>query len=191
MREYTEENEFEYEEGSEEVEFRKNKELLERLIEEFTDSNYYKQLSESQKRRAEFIINVYDDYSYNYDEPGIENWDEYSMRECCLDMLPRKITAEKETFECIAPVLESFFIFLYDKGIIKHGDVMAKEVMEIADEIVERSQESENWGMAKSFAMGSLRNNIISEPISREPKIGRNDPCTCGSGKKYKKCCGK
>ncbi|HOX06713.1 MAG TPA: preprotein translocase subunit SecA [Planctomycetota bacterium] len=24
-----------------------------------------------------------------------------------------------------------------------------------------------------------------------EPKIGRNDPCTCGSGKKYKKCCGK
>ena len=27
--------------------------------------------------------------------------------------------------------------------------------------------------------------------IQREaPKIGRNDPCTCGSGKKYKKCCG-
>ncbi len=23
-----------------------------------------------------------------------------------------------------------------------------------------------------------------------EPKIGRNDPCTCGSGKKFKKCCG-
>ncbi|MBC7693587.1 MAG: YchJ family protein [Methylotenera sp.] len=28
-------------------------------------------------------------------------------------------------------------------------------------------------------------------PIRRqEPKIGRNDACTCGSGKKYKKCCG-
>lgn len=28
-------------------------------------------------------------------------------------------------------------------------------------------------------------------PIQRsEPKIGRNDPCSCGSGKKYKKCCG-
>ncbi len=24
-----------------------------------------------------------------------------------------------------------------------------------------------------------------------EPKVGRNDPCTCGSGKKFKKCCGK
>ncbi|MCP4508291.1 MAG: SEC-C domain-containing protein, partial [Fuerstiella sp.] len=25
----------------------------------------------------------------------------------------------------------------------------------------------------------------------RSPKVGRNDPCPCGSGKKYKKCCGK
>jgi SEC-C motif domain protein len=29
------------------------------------------------------------------------------------------------------------------------------------------------------------------ETVVREsPKVGRNDPCTCGSGKKYKKCCG-
>ena len=27
--------------------------------------------------------------------------------------------------------------------------------------------------------------------INPEPKIGRNDPCPCGSGKKFKKCCGK
>jgi preprotein translocase subunit SecA len=26
---------------------------------------------------------------------------------------------------------------------------------------------------------------------SNQPKVGRNDPCPCGSGKKYKKCCGK
>ena len=25
----------------------------------------------------------------------------------------------------------------------------------------------------------------------KEDTIGRNDPCPCGSGKKYKKCCGK
>jgi len=24
----------------------------------------------------------------------------------------------------------------------------------------------------------------------KEKKVGRNDPCPCGSGKKYKKCCG-
>lgn len=26
--------------------------------------------------------------------------------------------------------------------------------------------------------------------VVKEPKVGRNDPCPCGSGKKYKKCCG-
>lgn len=29
------------------------------------------------------------------------------------------------------------------------------------------------------------------QPAKKEPKVGRNDPCPCGSGKKYKKCCGK
>lgn len=30
-----------------------------------------------------------------------------------------------------------------------------------------------------------------SRIVRNEDKIGRNDPCPCGSGKKYKKCCGK
>jgi preprotein translocase subunit SecA len=29
------------------------------------------------------------------------------------------------------------------------------------------------------------------EPAKRGQKIGRNDPCPCGSGKKYKHCCGR
>ena len=30
-----------------------------------------------------------------------------------------------------------------------------------------------------------------TKTIVKDDKIGRNDPCPCGSGKKYKKCCGK
>ncbi|MDO9576837.1 MAG: SEC-C metal-binding domain-containing protein [Candidatus Cloacimonadales bacterium] len=33
--------------------------------------------------------------------------------------------------------------------------------------------------------------NVTFKPVRREKKIGRNDPCPCDSGKKYKKCCGK
>ena len=29
-----------------------------------------------------------------------------------------------------------------------------------------------------------------TKTVVKDDKIGRNDPCTCGSGKKYKKCCG-
>jgi len=28
-------------------------------------------------------------------------------------------------------------------------------------------------------------------PFPRRSKVGRNDPCPCGSGKKYKRCCGR
>jgi len=31
----------------------------------------------------------------------------------------------------------------------------------------------------------------VRKPVIREePKVGRNDPCPCGSGKKFKRCCG-
>jgi hypothetical protein len=37
---------------------------------------------------------------------------------------------------------------------------------------------------------GDLVDDMLEGPYVRaEPKIGRNDPCPCGSGKKYKKCC--
>lgn len=33
---------------------------------------------------------------------------------------------------------------------------------------------------------------LLDPPVPRrsEKRVGRNDPCPCGSGKKYKKCCG-
>ena len=35
------------------------------------------------------------------------------------------------------------------------------------------------------------REQKASGTVRKPKKIGRNDPCPCGSGKKYKKCCGK
>ena len=41
-------------------------------------------------------------------------------------------------------------------------------------------------------AMNAALSAAHTKPVVRdEPKVGRNDPCPCGSGKKYKKCCGK
>jgi preprotein translocase subunit SecA len=41
---------------------------------------------------------------------------------------------------------------------------------------------------------GSIKESkeIRRDPVvNTDPKVGRNDPCPCGSGKKYKNCCGK
>ena len=47
----------------------------------------------------------------------------------------------------------------------------------------------------KSSGFGPEQSRRAEEKVAtykrEEPKVGRNDPCPCGSGKKYKKCCGK
>lgn len=63
-----------------------------------------------------------------------------------------------------------------------------------------------NWGstpdeMAARFGLGDtldlaatpmgFADNPQTPIVRKTIKIGRNDPCPCGSGKKYKKCCGK
>ena len=42
--------------------------------------------------------------------------------------------------------------------------------------------------VAYSGAGGALKQKTV---VRTQPKVGRNDPCPCGSGKKYKNCCGK
>ena len=39
-------------------------------------------------------------------------------------------------------------------------------------------------------AEGSPKAQHVETVVHEGPRIGRNDPCPCGSGKKYKKCCG-
>ena len=61
----------------------------------------------------------------------------------------------------------------------KSGELRRKETVEITN--------------ASQQNLNNLDNDTVNkEPIKNEgPKVGRNDPCPCGSGKKYKNCCGK
>ena len=38
---------------------------------------------------------------------------------------------------------------------------------------------------------GGDSQEVKKKPVKKEPKVGRNDLCPCGSGKKYKSCCGR
>ncbi len=47
------------------------------------------------------------------------------------------------------------------------------------------------FGREESRWVYTGQDSAPGQTVRREtPKIGRNDPCPCGSGKKYKKCCG-
>ena len=67
----------------------------------------------------------------------------------------------------------------------------------------EHTSASAFGGGTTSTATGSSEvrpSDVVSEaneavakakPVRVGPKVGRNDPCPCGSGKKYKQCCGR
>ena len=64
-------------------------------------------------------------------------------------------------------------------NIHKSGDTTRKETVQITKASQENLNNLDNDTVRKE----TVKNN--------EPKVGRNDLCPCGSGKKYKQCCGK
>ena len=56
---------------------------------------------------------------------------------------------------------------------------------------VERPIEREQVAKETSASHGQDDNSLKKEPIKNDHKFGRNDLCPCGSGKKYKNCCGR
>jgi len=78
---------------------------------------------------------------------------------------------------------------------------VVKSNTDIDLEVANAMERVRKSGFEKSFkAVGitgeDIRDLLVSirdskeKPFQREePKVGRNDPCPCGSGKKYKRCC--
>jgi len=78
------------------------------------------------------------------------------------------------------------------------------EAFEMFDEMIKRIQEDtikiilhanvENMPqrerVAKEMYENAPSDTPVRKPVVKTQKVGRNDPCPCGSGKKYKKCCG-
>ena len=56
---------------------------------------------------------------------------------------------------------------------------------------VERPVEREKVAEETSASHGSDDKSLKKEPVKNDNKVGRNDVCPCGSGKKYKNCCGR
>jgi len=58
------------------------------------------------------------------------------------------------------------------------------------DEIEEAFQRKKRRELEQARMAGSGDLQPVQQVVRGSAKIGRNDPCPCGSGKKYKKCCG-
>ena len=80
----------------------------------------------------------------------------------------------------------------------KEGFDMFEQMNEaIREEIVKRlfafrlktEEELKREQVAKITSTGADDGTVKKQPVQKKTKVGRNDPCPCGSGKKYKNCC--
>ena len=63
-----------------------------------------------------------------------------------------------------------------------------KETVEKAEDL-RAAQDATNAAVTGSAGKFDISKFRKTRPWVRDTKIGRNDPCPCGSGKKYKNCC--
>ncbi|MCB0731955.1 MAG: SEC-C domain-containing protein, partial [Ignavibacteriae bacterium] len=68
------------------------------------------------------------------------------------------------------------------------NDVQARRARQQRMQTIKDS--SQNMGLQTSETAKESANRGKQQPVRVEQKVGRNEPCPCGSGKKYKNCHG-
>ena len=137
-----------------------------------------------------------------------ESWKEH-LRD--LDQLRQSVQAA--SYEQKDPLLiykiESFGLFRdmlettnrKSVSILLRGRVPVREGDNVKEAAPEKRQDYSRYRTQKdslseqqegaTASGGGAQSSAAHTPIKAEPKVGRNDPCPCGSGKKYKNCHGK
>jgi hypothetical protein len=121
----------------------------------------------------------------------------------CADLCPEEVVEE---------IRQAYEDGLVEPGVIRWKNIeralalgkqrAIKELKGRNHLITDVEKEMEWWACFReeAWSTGRCKARFIApppslgtqEPIRRvEPKVGRNDPCPCGSGKKFQKCCGR
>lgn len=121
------------------------------------------------KQEIDFIINTCEDSDEvaEIDRKATEDWSKNSTWHGLQILRTEKGTESDE------------------EGIVEfEATYTRKQIRDVHHELAYFKKVNGDW----MYSVGQLKTTTV---VREGAKIGRNDPCPCGSGKKYKKCCGK
>lgn len=152
-------------------------------VRQFVETSKFK--TKNARALAEYITKSLLDYIFFQQHKEIGEFNEEHLRHFLLEYVPQKLEIDKDSGKEISDIITNFIEFLDNEGHIKNSVQIIKTLNENRKDFIKSlpSQKSSNKIQQKKIEKESV---IVSEL-----KVGRNDPCPCGSGKKYKKCCGK
>ena len=112
-----------------------------------------------------------------------------SMVMCCLpDVSTMQVDGNNKVAITFDPLDVLNFIkhdFMPMNAICDRGQMSERGIYDRSEAVFE------HFGLPFDAEPPAPASSVAPHPAPGQPKIGRNDPCPCGSGKKYKKCCGK
>ena len=139
---------------------------LTEAIQDYLGSEYYLFLDPAHKEHAESLLSY---WCEKIDETASPETFEQALHSIGNLDVPTGVRKE------FPGVLRAFFNYVSNTGKIPGAAEWTDWVSELEPEYLDRFRTD-----------GSMRGNTVRKALS---KVGRNDPCPCGSGKKYKKCC--
>lgn len=108
--------------------------------------------------------------------------DAEQLRELVFDRVARRLGAKDPLAALVPRVLRAFYAWLCEHEMVTHAFEL-ESVFDDADAtFVDR---------VRAVRDGERIAGDVKPIVSRGTKVGRNDPCPCASGKKFKQCCGK
>ncbi len=111
-----------------------------------------------------------------------KDMDSSDFSKIVLETLPKRFTPDEEYLSLVPPMVRAYMDYL----------TAATNIPEFAE--MEKTLEELDSGFIRLVESVGPGDRIDDEPpapqiVRPATKVGRNDPCPCGSGKKYKKCC--
>jgi uncharacterized protein YchJ len=158
---------------------------------DFLDSKHIK--SKTTQEPVAYITKGFLDYLFFEAHKEIRELYDEQLNHFMMDFAPRKLVLTSEQAKEAAVILADLLAFLEDNGHIHNGhelSAMAKKNAGAFAKLFPKTAKKES-GKAKKNVSGKNIKKATAKAKFTNLDIGRNAPCPCGSGKKYKKCCGK
>jgi transcriptional antiterminator Rof (Rho-off) len=137
-----------------------DEEAIEDLMNQWFESSHFEALPEEVKKNANFGVDVFAQYAFNYEGANIKNWTAAIVRAVCTDTLPRKVSASAKDIGLMVDALVGFFDWMNLNKLHTQASQMRDEARKVKPITVKIASDPSQWGIAKSMMMGAFDSGV-------------------------------
>lgn len=161
------------------------------LSREFLESKTVKAQTKEYKEGVEYLAKSLLDYLFFEERKELRELNENHVQQFLLIHAPRRLSISSELSGNAIDIVKDFLLFLDASGHIKNGMQLSGVAKANKRSFLQlMSGPKKTQKSRKTAPPTKTGKSKTAKKTETAARVGRNDPCPCGSGKKYKKCCG-